>query len=261
LNVAAVGLTLAAGTSAVFGALLHGSSEVAFATAVPTWILGTVWAWLLRRPRTVGRSPIRLGWVLSIPLAMLNSALAAGWLFGSARDGLGFLVGAFAGATFGAIFWIPALVATLLCFGVPIAWAQRLAAKGLAGEERGEWIVGLACAVIGLGSVALAVAVHWSVLVEPWRSSTPALWVTAVLGAVGAMAGGTAAALAIAREMRRRTFVAGVEAGTIHGYRIDPTDEGMVLVRVVSQGGGYRVADFEEDVFELDAFGNAMRAK
>jgi hypothetical protein len=34
-----------------------------------------------------------------------------------------------------------------------------------------------------------------------------------------------------------------------------------VLVRIVSEGKGYRVADFEEEVFELDAEGEAMRPK
>jgi hypothetical protein len=43
--------------------------------------------------------------------------------------------------------------------------------------------------------------------------------------------------------------------------RVDATEEGKVLVRIVAQGKGYRVADFEEDVFELDEHGEAVRPK
>src|SRR6185369_2778457 len=111
------------------------------------------WAWLLRNPKTLEKSPIRVGWVASIPLAMVNAGLSAALLFTLMRssfDLISFLAMAAYGATLGAIVWIPALIATLACFGLPIAWAQRLAKKGLAGEERGEWIVGLACVAVGV---------------------------------------------------------------------------------------------------------------
>jgi len=55
--------------------------------------------------------------------------------------------------------------------------------------------------------------------------------------------------------------VADAEAGKISGYRIEPTEDGKVLVRVVWQGEGYRVRDFEEEVFELGAEGEATRPK
>jgi hypothetical protein len=81
------------------------------------------------------------------------------------------------------------------------------------------------------------------------------------LALFGALLGGSAAALALAREARRRRFVADAEAGKVAGYRVDPTDEGKVLIRVIAQGKGYRVADFEEDIFELDAEGEATKPK
>jgi hypothetical protein len=84
------------------------------------------------------------------------------------------------------------------------------------------------------------------------------LWGTA---SVAFVAGGVAAALAHARERRRRDFVARAEAGDVKGFRVDASAEGKVLVRVTSQGEGYRVADFQEEVFLLDEEGRATKAR
>jgi hypothetical protein len=139
----------------------------------------------------------------------------------------------------------------MICFGLPIASAQNHARKGLAGEERGERIVGVACLVMGL----LAAALAWTSL----PVNEEGMWLPRLLAVLGALGGGTAAVLARAREGRRRKFVARAEAGEVPGYRIEATEEGKVLIRVVSQGEGYRVADFEEEVFELDAAGEAKK--
>jgi hypothetical protein len=262
LNVPAVGFALAAATAAVAGVLAPHSGAPAVASAAPTLLLGTLWALLLRWPKTVGKSSFRWGWVASLPLAALNSALAAGLLLACDHPTPhldNFVFGAFLGTTVGAVIWIPALILTLLCFGVPIAWSQKLAKKGLAGQERGEWIVGLACTLMSIAAVAVthmhAQADHWA------ERGGLGYLMTNVLAALGVLTGGSAAALAIAREARRRRFVADAEAGKIAGYRVDATDEGKVLVRVVSQGTGYRVADFEEEIFELDAEGEATKPK
>ena len=261
INIGAVGLALSSIVSAVIVGVF-GQNELGGAVSgLPTLLIGLAWAWLLRKPKTLAWSPIRVGWIASIPLALLNAALSAALLFsvkGSSNfDVIGFFAIALYGATLGAIVWIPALIATLVCFGVPIAWAQRLAKKGLAGEERGEWIVGLACLVMSL--VGLFIAFE-SV---PFTGSSLdyAIQVPRVLGILGALAGATTTGLAWARESRRRAFVAGAEAGKIPGYRIESSDEGKVLIRVVSQGKGYRVADFEQELFELDAEGEARRPK
>jgi hypothetical protein len=259
LNVAAVGLSLAAVVSAGFNGVVPGPNHViAMATGVPTLILGMVWAWLLRIPGTVGNTGVRSGWAASVPLAMFNASIAAGVALAFERSMpsvAGLFGGMLLGATLGAIVWIPALVATLVCFGLPIAWAQRLAKKGLAGEERGEWIVGLVCVVMGIAGLLLSVT--WPGVL----SAHAGTWMTRAFGLLGALAGASSAGIALARERRRRRFVAGAEAGEIAGYRVDATEEGKVLVRVVSQGEGYRVADFEEEVFELDAAGEATRPK
>jgi hypothetical protein len=254
LNVAAVGLALAAVVAGVTGVL---AQEAIVMTGIPTWILGTVWAWVLRVPKTVGKSTFRWGWVASMPLAILNASLAGGLLYGTQRVGYtvwDFLGGAILGATFGAFVWLPALFLTLLCFGLPIAWAQQLAKKGLAGEERGEWIVGLACVAMSVVGLLLSIPMAPMPGVE-------GVWLTRGLGALGALAGAASTGLALARETRRRRFVTRVEAGDVAGYRVDPTEEGKVLVRIVAQGQGYRVADFEEEVFDLDVMGEATRPK
>jgi hypothetical protein len=259
LNIPAVALSLAAVVAAVF-ARAFSAGQLALITGIPTLLVGALWARVLRSPKTVGNTSFRWGWAASMPLAMLNAGLAGGLLFAFDRSSPSpaeFFVGALMGASIGAIFWVPALFATLLCFGVPIAWAQRLAKKGLAGEERGEWIVGLVCAVMSVVAMLVSLGIRDMDTV----SSLAGVWMTRAFALLGGLAGATATGLSLARESRRRRFVADAEAGKVAGYRVDPTDEGKVLVRVVSQGKGYRVADFEEEVFELDAQGEAMRPK
>jgi hypothetical protein len=218
-----------------------------------------LWAWLLRRPGTVGKTSIRWGWVASIPLAMLNAGLTLALLMNASKSfDLGrFLLAGLFGATFGVILWLPALLATLVCFGLPIARAQRLAKKGLAGEERGEWIVGLTCLVMS----AVGLLIAFGADPHPNLDGNPEVLLPRLFALLGLLAGATSTGLARAREARRRSFVAEAEAGKIPGYRIEATEEGKVLVRIVSQGKGYRVADFEQEVFELDAEGEAMRPK
>lgn len=75
LNIAAVGLSL----SAAAGALLDVFNDWEDAIVVPSMlIVGMFWAWALRLPNTVGTSPLRWGWLISIPLATLNGALTGG---------------------------------------------------------------------------------------------------------------------------------------------------------------------------------------
>lgn len=272
LNVAAVALSLAAVTAAIFG-LFAGVGQFGlstFVTGMPTLLVGALWAAALRWRRTIGRSPVRWGWLLSVPLAMTNAGLALGILLGW-REGLSSAVMGFAlGCTFGAIAWVPAMLATLLAFGVPIAWSQSLARKGLAGEERGEWLVGLTCVVLSV--VGLLVAVVGS-RVQPTPSFEladvyPSLallepvgrWLLYAMAGLGAAAGGASTVLARRREAERRRFVAQAEEGQVPGYRVDASPEGKVLVRVTTHGEGYRVSDFCEEVFALDDEGQATKA-
>jgi hypothetical protein len=258
LNIGAVGLALAGVVAPLFATLFSHTLIGSFA-GLTTLLCGVLWAWLLRSSQTVGRTSIRRGWVASIPLAMLNAGLSGGLLMTlEGQPSVGqFFMGMILGATVGAIIWIPSLLATLLCFGVPIARAQRLAKKGLAGAEHGEWIIGLVCVTMSV--VGLLLSLNMDRAGSHMNQSQA--WMVRLFGILGALAGASSTTLAWLRGARRRAFVAAAEAGNVKGYRVDTTDEGKVLVRIAAQGQGYRVADFEEDVFELDAEGEAVRPK
>ncbi|HQY62164.1 MAG: hypothetical protein IPF92_11680 [Myxococcales bacterium] len=271
LNVAAVGLALATVTAGIFGLIVADSGQFGlstFVTGLPTLLIGSLWAAVLRWRKTVGRSSFRWGWLSSVPLAMTNAGLAAAILLGWSQGEIGGAAVGFAlGCTFGAIAWLPAMMATLVAFGLPIAWSQALARKGLAGEERGEWIVGLACVALSLFGLVLAlsgghvsagadhVLPHWEGILEPWGRR-----LLLAMAGLGTATGLASTLLARRREAARRRFVAEAEEGQVPGYRVDASPEGKVLVRVTSHGEGYRVSDFREEVFALDEEGQATRA-
>jgi len=252
LNTLAVGLGLAGMAASVIVRILDNGdnhSPQGWIVAVPTLVLGTTWAWGLRSRRQLKGTSIRVGWLASVPLASLNAGVSCTMLVAPdwpVRGELSTIVGPMlAGMTFGAIIWVPALIATLVCFGLPILWAQRAAAKRLVGEERGEQVVGLAVLVISV----VGVGVHVDHL-------------TLGVSACGMLAGGAATLLAFARSQRRGAFVSQVEAGNVAGYRVESTSEGRALVRMEPAGPGYRVADFDVEVIELDApYRQARRAE
>lgn len=251
----AIGFSLAAITAAVF-ASIFGANEgaIGLITGGPTLLFGTLWALLLRWRRTVFNGRVRVGWLASIPLAMMNGAVAAGLMLSMLDHGskplLNFLMGMLAGATIGVMFWGPSLLATLLFFGLPIAWGQRLAQQGLAGQERGEEFVGLTSALIAAAALALSVRAGL-------RDTS--VWFTQALAAIGATLGALTMLTAWVRDRQRRAFVAKVEAGEVPRFRIEPSAEGKVLVRIVSQGEGYRVADFAEEIARIDETGEVTR--
>lgn len=251
----AIGFSLAAITATVFTAIFGANDgAIGLITGVPTLVFGTLWARLLRWRRTVFNGRVRVGWLASVPLAMANGAVAAGLMLSnldhSAKPLVNFIMGMVAGATIGVMFWGPALLATLLLFGLPIAWGQRLAQKGLAGQERGDGLVGLTSALIA------AVAMAWSVLSALRHAPTS---FTQILASSGMTLGALTMLTAWLRDRQRRAFVAKVEAGEVPRFRIEPSAEGKVLVRIVSQGEGYRVADFAEEVARIDETGEVTR--
>lgn len=270
LNVVAMAASLAATTGSVFGHLLGEPGHLASPSfgafgvlaGVPTFVVGLLWALALRSRATVGTTKLRMGWLLSLPLAALNGALGGGLFLVSTRSmedsSLSvFLVGGLLGVTFGSVFWVPGLLTTLAFFGLPVAWSQKLAAKGLAGEERGERIVGVAS--VALASIGALLAAHGAARTSGTLGNV-GLALLYLFAAGGIAAGAAAIAMASAREKRRRNFVDEVSRGNVAGYRVDDTAEGKVLVRVTSVGTGYRVANFEEELYELDEMGNATHA-
>lgn len=251
LNVLGVALALASVVGALF--------DFEWTFAVPTFVVGVAWAALLRWPKTLGKTRVRVGWVASVPLGALNAALIGALAFGMDGDGISPILGALLGVTFGATLWVPAVAMTLLFFGVPIAYAQRLADRGLAGEERGERIVGIAVALIGYLAacrvrVLEIIAPQWSVLPNVPPESTFAI---ASVGGLAVVLGLVVVVLVTMRGRRRRAFVASVYRDEHAGYRVEDTSDGKFLVRVERHGDGYRVAEVEEALVELDDDGAA----
>jgi hypothetical protein len=234
LNILAVGTSLAACTGAIFRLLWPHAATYA---ALSTVVIGTVWAAAIRG-RTK-RKGMPIGWLMSPVFACVNAMLCMGLIVasdghsGSLFETMAMIV--FAGGLIGAIIWIPALVLTLLLFGVPIAKAQRIAQRGLAGADRGEIIVGLVSAVLAL---------------VPLVGSPPSL--ETVLALVAIACGLVATVLGMLRERARRAFVRRVEAGEVASFRVEPSAEGKVLVRVTTAGMAYRVSDFVEEIARLD---------
>jgi hypothetical protein len=181
--------------------------------------------------------------------ASVSSAIMGAGYGGNARDAA---TGAFLGLTVGAVVWFPALVLTLLFIGTPIAWSQRLARRGLAGAERGEGIVALACLVISLYALVAfpKPALHRHSGFK-WGHASPGLAVAGIAVAI------VAGALALFRAQRRRRFIQQIEAGELTGYRIDVTKRGKVVVRVAT-GRDYRSNHLDEDLYALDETGEAI---
>ena len=234
LNIAGVGASLAACTAAAFRLLW---AQTATYAALSTVVIGTIWAASLRmRAR---RNGLQLGWLLSPVFACVNAMLCMALIAMTDGHPTGYLETAglvvLGGGLIGAIIWIPALAMTLLLFGLPIALAERVAKRGLAGADRGEIIVGLLCAVLAL---------------VPLVGSPPSIETVLALVAIACGLGATT--LGLLRERARRAFVRRVEAGEVASFRVEPTAEGKVLVRVTTAGTAYRVSDFVEEIARLD---------
>lgn len=240
LNVLAVGGSLGAFVGGLLARILHVGTTAGI--VFPTFIAGVLWTTLLRWPRTVGTSGIRWGWLASVPIAYVNCAVAIAFSVSQDDALVKRVLGSLGLALFGTIVWAPALWLTLLCFGVPLAWAERLAKQGLAGSERGEVCVGAI-------SATLCFAAVWIVPIAlPVAGPDDVAAFIGPFAVAGALCGGLGAVLATLRGVRRRVFVANAEAGRVPGYRVEPTPAGKRLLRVTSHGRGYRVADDEEEL-------------
>lgn len=252
LNVVAVGLALGAFTCAACPDLESAGEIRGWCGAVAS-VVGAFWAWLIRQPWYVGEPGIRRGWVASLPLAMAIALLAL-LLQLPLLAFLALPVPLMLAAYFGLKGW----VVTMLCLGLPIARAQRLAERGLAGEEKGEALIGAACVVLSVVAVVVAVGdAHMQ-----WHEELLARRATIALAALATLSGGIATVLSLVRGASRRRFVIRAATGRVPGLRVDPREAGRVLVRI---GGGarvgvegYRTAALDEELFELDERGEAQ---
>jgi hypothetical protein len=193
-----------------------------------------------------------LGYVLSVPLAALNAGTACALSMSRSTESVAteFLLMMAGGAVLGMIFWVPALILSFLFFGVPVIHARKLAERGLAGEERGLTVA---------AAVATALAVAASVYAVMWDGEIGGGAIPFFVAILAAATGYVGIGGAFQRSRARKAFVAQVRAGEIAGYRVQPTDAGEVLLRAVMQGEGYRVAQFDEPVAELDDAGTLER--
>ncbi len=234
------------------------SHVTGLALVIPTIICALIWVRLLRSTKSVGQSGLRAGWFWSVPLAALNACVGALIMFmcgehmGVNDPWMVVLTTLICGAT----VWIPMWGFTIAVFGTPISWAQRRAKSGLAGEERGEAVIGTTSAVIaGLALLDAYRHTRGDVTLPRVAIGHAMTITTAVLG-VGL--GVLVLVLALIRERQRRLFIVAVEAGSVPNFRVDLVPEGKVLVRVVSENQHYRVADFVDEVALLNTRGELV---
>lgn len=220
LTATAIGLSMAAPTTALFGeGFAHADPT---GTTLATLLCGALWAWLVLPDPRQGRAPKLTSFAVAIPLAILNASLSAASLF--AKDGvaghhLGDLAsslvgGALAGATFGVVYWVPGLVLTLLWFGLPLRAARAWARRGLDDAEAGLGLVAIAAAFPALGTVLVA-------------KGTAA---AALVGVVGTALTATLLALLVARRVRRAGYLRAVARGRVPGVRLEHTRTATQLV-------------------------------
>ncbi len=240
LNVAGVALALTAITATVFAALTTHLNTVLVGIA-PTLLIGALWAFVLRIPKTIGTT-LRVGWAIAPVLAALNAGVTCMVLFGPGLASFAI------GVSLGAIVWLPALLATLVLFGFPLSRAERLAKEGLDGSERGEQVVGITVSI--LAGIVLSLTVL----------AAKVSFMPATALAIAALVVGVSSYFIAARRRRARTnFVADVEAGKVVNFRVDATPQGKALIRVDGLGDAYRVMDYEEEIAVLSERGTVRR--
>jgi hypothetical protein len=120
-----------------------------------------------------------------------------------------------------------------------------MARRGLSGEDRGDAIVGFACAGLGLFALLPTGSVHGAERIS---------------GLLAFLLGGAVVAVASLRGARRRALLRDVERGRRRDYRIVTTADGRHLSRVHPEGAGYRIADVEQPLCELDDAGRCLRS-
>jgi hypothetical protein len=249
LNHAALGLALGATAAVVLGLL----QPSLMSCALPTTVLGALVSIVVRSQKPAEDERVRSFYWAALFAAADAAVSGAIELQGEAEPFGGhgpalritFLDGAFLGVVYGFPIWISMLGAALVVFGFPILWARHLEKSGLAGEERGETIVGSVCAIVSVMTLASCVAAH------PLENRE--VLVPMVLAAGGLLAGGAAALAAVVRDTERRRFLDRAASGDAPGYLVETRRGSKVLLRVAPSSTAYRGTDVEEVVFEVPA--------
>jgi hypothetical protein len=228
LNVACVAASVAAIASAGMMVVTdHGSWWLASFVGIPTVVVATAWATVMRSNRVSPIGGLRWGWVAAAPLALLDMEIQAAQL-----DVPSLAERLLLGATYGALLWVPGMLLVLGAYGVPMARAQRLGKLGLDEGERGETFVALVSAGIAAAAFVIADTVNGHVveLGDPRFLGVSNEGFFDGLAGASILCGAAAAALAALRRDTRRRFLARAEAGQERGFRVEMTSRGKVLV-------------------------------
>lgn len=243
-SVLTIGPTLAAVASATLGGI---ESSWRLGSGISTLLFGSAWTVLLRSRRTLHGYGV--AWVAAGGLGLLNVFLSAALTL--PRLGESLFVPIAQTIELGALLWLPCLAAMFLS-GKPVASTRA----GLARRERRSAMAGAGCAMLCAAVVAFGPDRLAGVMLVGGNAPDPDAWLTRALAAVGAASGLATLAIASIGDLWRRRFVTAVGAGSVGGFRIGTTARGPVLLRTVSPGETYRLADVEQELALLDANGD-----
>ncbi|MFI5298882.1 MAG: hypothetical protein ACHREM_12360 [Polyangiales bacterium] len=255
-----VGTSLAAATSLCVGSCAH---PLAVGTSVT--IVGTLWARWMLRPKRDGWRNRNLDWLSAIPAAMTSAVFAVVLAFWPSNLRHGVSNAVFA-STFGAFVYLPAMVAALAIFGLPIERARAAETQGIDAAERAHGVLGLVSSALAIlawlfrdnvsrsGSVlSLAFGVSDGVRGPP-PSDTVGFF--AMLGLASSL---VVIAVVLSRAWDRVDFLRKLEAGPANGFRVETRSGSTVVLEAAHEAADYRAADDEQAVMELDGDGRFVR--
>lgn len=259
LNHAAIALSLAACTGAALSSmfaepdhLFDTEAPVGTVCAATTALFAYIWARLLRAKRFSGHAPM---WILSIPFAAANAGCAAATLVALTAprvDVLGVLGVALAAVIAGFFIWLPALVLTLVLYGVPIALAVSKAIKGVGGADRGERTLGLLTSLYATGALVF-------LGLQPHRTLDEIA--VSLLAVLSVLVGSTATVISHRRVAHRVRALDAIREGSVEGYRVtEGLDGRRILVHESAQTNAYRDTQRVSEIAELDEHGDVRGA-
>jgi hypothetical protein len=273
LNVAAAGLVLAAVVSVVFGRLMGGAENffsMALVAGGLSLLPGLGWGRWARKREKAWKKP--LTWAIGGVFSAAQSWILMGFLIlldGDFGHGLDYLTDRWLTTKFRYELFLGFVGASAVAFPMSLLFllfymVDQRSGRGLASEERGDTLFGLTAALLSVAALWIALRCSLGRTADSFlgpegvlgfRSSGLNLAGKAWVGLVpllGLATGVTAAAWSAWRAGQRWRFVAGVKSGKLSGYRVEVTARGRVLVRVASHDPGYRGAEVDEEIVDLD---------
>lgn len=258
-------VALACALSAMCGAAFSYLSDrgaIGLVAAAPTLFIALLWIGLVRMHARFGVAKSRFRWLSAVPLAAVNGAVAGGLFcktFGWLHVPSTFSGGALLGATVGIVYWGPGLLLTMLFVGAPLRDAERRAARGLGGHDRGGRVLGLTALTITLVAatslwyVATNRAIHHTELgADGARMERAAVVFFESVITVGVVLAVVVVVAATVREAQRAAFVRRAARGEVPRYRVDISVAGRVLVRLDEAREPYRAAAVPTSALLLD---------